>query len=58
MRLLFMLLFLSSCGYPDIDSVPTFNEMKISNEESIDLCKLSNTDINDLVKCLNKLNSK
>ena len=58
MRLIFMLLFLSSCGYPDIDSVPTFNEMKISNEESIDLCKLSNTDINDLVKCLNKLNSK
>ena len=55
MRLIFMLLFLSSCGYSDIDSVPTFNELKITNEESIDLCKLSNTDIIDLVKCFNKL---
>ena len=58
MKFTFFLLFLYSCGYPDIDSVPTFKEMQITNEESIDLCKLSNTDINDLVKCLVNLTSK
>ena len=36
--------FLLSCAYPDIDSVPVFNDLVITKEESIDLCKLANTD--------------
>ena len=45
---------LISCAYPDIDSVPDFNDNKleISEEEAIDLCKLSNTNNIELMKCL------
>ena len=51
--LLFFLIF--SCSYPDIDSVPNFNEMKITNEEAMDLCKINNSDNELITKCLNKL---
>ena len=40
----FILLFLISCGYPDIDSVPSFKELKLSDEELFDLCQLSSSD--------------
>ena len=33
-----------SCNYPDIDSVPDFGSQTISMQESIDLCKISNSD--------------
>ena len=58
MKLLLSLiyLFIFSCGYPDIDSVPSFKKLKITKEESIDLCKLNNTDNNQVNKCLNNLN--
>ena len=39
-----ILLLLVSCGYPDIDSVPSFNELKLSDEELFDLCQLSSSD--------------
>lgn len=32
---------LLSCGYPDIDSVPKFNDVKLTQEELFDLCQLS-----------------
>lgn len=55
-RVLIILLFiLCSCGYPDIDSVPDFNNMNITKEESIDLCKLSNLNDKDLSECLKKV---
>ena len=28
-----LLLFIYSCGYPDIDSVPTFNKVDLTDEE-------------------------
>ena len=34
--------FLSSCAYPDVDSVPEYNSLNISQEEKIDTCKLNN----------------
>ena len=40
----FTLLLLISCGYPDIDSVPSFRELKLSDEELFDLCQLSSSD--------------
>ena len=49
-------LFILSCGYPDIDSVPSFKKLKITKEESIDLCKLNHSDILQINECLNKLN--
>jgi hypothetical protein len=36
------LLLLSSCVYPDIDTVPEFKDVKITKEELMDLCKLNN----------------
>ena len=42
-----LLLLLVSCGYPDIDSVPSFKELKLSDEELFDLCQLSSSDKSD-----------
>lgn len=52
---LILFILLSSCGYPDIDSVPDFKNLTLSKEESIDLCKLLNTDNKALSDCLNKI---
>ena len=51
----FYLFILISCSYPDIDSVPDFEDLVITKEESIDLCKLTNTDNNSLSFCLDKI---
>ena len=54
----FVLIFIfiiSSCGYADIDSVPDFKDIKISKEEAVDLCMLSNTDKKDIDYCLNSM---
>ena len=46
---------LLSCTYPDIDSVPDFEDLVITKEESIDLCKLTNTVNKSLSTCLDKI---
>ena len=48
----FILLFLISCGYPDIDSVPSFKELKLSDEELFDLCQLSSSDKTEIDNCI------
>ena len=53
-----LFIFLLSCGYPDIDSVPEFENLDITNQESIDLCKLSYADKKDLEMCLLKIDEK
>tara|TARA_B100001540_G_C15770531_1_gene626090 strand:+ start:1509 stop:1694 length:186 start_codon:yes stop_codon:yes gene_type:complete len=59
MKYFFYLFFLIiySCGYPDLDSVPEFDQLVITEEESIDLCNLTNTDKRELSECLNKINN-
>ena len=54
MRILifFILLLLISCGYPDIDSVPSFKELKLSDEELFDLCQLSSNDKSVIDNCI------
>tara|TARA_B100001013_G_C24193547_1_gene278431 strand:+ start:127 stop:498 length:372 start_codon:yes stop_codon:yes gene_type:complete len=37
-----LLFFIFSCNYPDIDTVPEFNSVNITLEESIDQCRLNN----------------
>ena len=49
--LIFSFLLLS-CAYPDIDSVPKFKDVNISEEEAIDLCKINNSDNEQIAKCL------
>jgi hypothetical protein len=48
----FVLLFLVSCGYPDIDSVPSFNDLKLTDEELFDLCQLNSTDKSEVDNCI------
>ena len=57
--LLFIFLIILSCGYPDIDTVPGFKNLKITEQNSLDLCKISNSDNDNvkLSKCL-KLENK
>ena len=47
-----ILLLLVSCGYPDIDSVPSFNDLKLSDDELIDLCQLSSSDKSEIDNCI------
>ena len=57
MRYFFLSLYLLilSCSYPDIDSVPDFEDLVITKKESIDLCKLTNTVNKSLSTCLDKI---
>ena len=48
----FFFLTLISCSYPDIDSVPKNNNLIITEEDAIELCKLSSSDNVELIKCL------
>ena len=48
----FILLLLFACGYPDIDSVPSFKDLKLSDEELIDLCQLSSSDKSEVDNCI------
>jgi hypothetical protein len=48
----FVLLILVSCGYPDIDSVPSFKDLKLSDEELFDLCQLNSTDKSEIDNCI------
>ena len=54
---LIILFFLVSCVYPDIDSVPDFTDVKISEKESIDLCKINNSDNEQITKCKENINN-
>ena len=47
-----ILLLLVSCGYPDIDSVPSFDELNLSDEELFDLCQLSSSDKSEIDNCI------
>ena len=47
-----LLFLLSSCAYPDIDTVPDFKDVNITKEEAIDLCKINNSDNEQITKCL------
>ena len=54
----FILLFLVSCGYPDIDSVPSFNDIKLNDGELFDLCQLSSADKSEIEKCIKEKQNK
>jgi hypothetical protein len=48
----FVLFLLVSCGYPDIDSVPSFKDLKLSDEELFDLCQLNSNDKSEIDNCV------
>jgi hypothetical protein len=51
-------LFAYSCGYPDIDSVPSFQELTLTEDELFDLCELSSADKSDIHNCIIKKKNK
>ena len=53
--LVLLITLIFSCGYPDIDTVPNFKTLKLTEKESIDLCKINNPDNKNLSKCLKEL---
>ena len=60
MKILITLIFvcLISCSYPDIDTVPNFKDLNLSNEELFDLCQLSSSDKKEIDTCIkNKINN-
>ena len=55
---IFLLFFSTfSCGYPDIDYVPDFQDTKLNDEELLEFCSISNTDKKDIDKCINDYKS-
>ena len=54
---LLQFLFIVSCGYPDIDNVPDFKDAKLTDEELLDYCSISNTEKKDIDKCINDYKS-
>ena len=53
----FFLGLLSSCGYPDIDSVPDFNDLLLTDEEISDYCSNTNSVKKNIDKCINDYKS-
>ena len=57
--LLITLIFLFlSCGYPDIDNVPDFKDLELSEEEILDYCSSINTSKKNIENCIKDYNSK
>lgn len=47
-----LLFTITSCSYPDIDSVPDFKDVKLTKEELFDLCQLSSDVKSKIDKCI------
>ncbi len=59
MKLIYFSIFsfiIISCGYPNIDSVPDFQNIELSEDELIDLCRMSNNDKIEIDKCIKEIN--
>ena len=52
---LFVIFFFVSCSYPDIDSVPDFNDIKLTEDELYDLCELSLIEKNQIEACVKEM---
>tara|TARA_B100000963_G_scaffold192452_1_gene167526 strand:- start:500 stop:688 length:189 start_codon:yes stop_codon:yes gene_type:complete len=56
--LLLFIFILSTCGYPDIDNVPNFNNHSLTDEEINDYCESFIFDEKNLLKCINDYKGK
>ena len=56
-NLIYLIIFiiLASCSYPDIDSVPKFDNMQVSIQDSIDICKLGKSENESFADCFDEL---
>tara|TARA_Y100001970_G_C14121299_1_gene796454 strand:- start:272 stop:469 length:198 start_codon:yes stop_codon:yes gene_type:complete len=54
-KFLFLFIFvftINSCGYPDVDSVPNFKDVLLTNEEINDYCSNTNSNKKNIEKCI------
>ena len=61
MKYLFLFIFLKfliSCGYPDVDTVPDFNKIPLTEDELIDYCSNMHSVKKNIDKCINDYKSK
>ena len=49
---------LNCCGYPDIDNVPNFDDISLTNNEIKDYCENSNIKQQNIDKCVNDYKRK
>ena len=56
--ILFLLIYLSSCGYPDIDNVPDFKNILLTDQEISDYCSINNLEKEKIDKCIIDYKSK
>ena len=56
-NLIYLIIFIliASCSYPDIDTVPKFDNMQISLRDFIDVCKLGKAPDEDFSDCFKEL---
>ena len=47
---------MNSCGYPDIDTVPDFKKLNLSDQEINDFCTNIYLDKKNIDKCINDYN--
>ncbi len=47
-----------SCGYPDVDTVPDFKKIILTDQEINDYCSNINTSKINIDKCINNYKSK
>ena len=55
---LIILFFLISCGYPDIDNVPDFTDLSLSDEEILDYCSSIYSNKINIDNCINDYKDK
>ncbi len=53
LTIIYIIFFIVSCGYPDLDDVPDFKDVKLSDDELLEYCSISNTVKKDIEKCIN-----
>ena len=53
LSIIYIIFFIVSCGYPDLDDVPDFKDTKLSDDELLEYCSISNTVKKDIEKCIN-----
>ena len=57
LTIIYIFFFIFSCGYPDLDDVPDFKDTKLSDDELLEYCSISNRDKKDIDKCVNDYKS-
>ena len=57
LTIIYIFFFIFSCGYPDLDDVPDFKDTKLSDDELLEYCSISNTEKIDIDKCINDYKS-